>query len=51
MFCSYMSQPDKFDTEATTFGLPLNAYLKVRFFQIKAQKSSDVDRVKVAVSL
>ncbi len=46
-----MSQPDKFDTEATTFGLPLIPYLKVRFYQIKAQKASDVDRVKVAVSL
>ncbi len=45
-----MSQPDKFDTEATTFGLPLNDYFKIRFFQMKAKKASNVDRVKVVVS-
>ncbi len=49
MFCGYMSQPDKFDMEATTFGLPLFAYLEIRFFKTKAEKVADIDRVKVAV--
>ncbi|XP_037051370.1 uncharacterized protein LOC119085174 isoform X2 [Bradysia coprophila] len=45
--CSYLGQPDKFDTEANSFGLPLVPYMQMRFMTMKAEKAKGTDRVKV----
>ncbi|XP_037051368.1 uncharacterized protein LOC119085173 [Bradysia coprophila] len=44
--CSYIGEPDVFDTEANSFGLPLVPYMEMRYMTMKAEKAKDTDRVK-----